>query len=298
MPDRSAAQTSFLYRFGRRTYDLSARTSVMGVLNVTPDSFSDGGRYLDAESAVDHAQQMIEEGADFIDVGGESTRPRGQAYGQGAEPVGIEEELRRVLPVICRLAAVSDIPISIDTYKSAVAKEACAAGAVIVNDISGFHSDSAMAETVAMASATAVLMHMRGTPQTMQAEPAYADLFGEITAYLSEGLAQGREAGIRQMLIDPGIGFGKTVEHNLRLLNGIAEFKRLGYPLLVGPSRKSFIGTVLGLPIEQRLEGTLAASVAAAMGGANVIRVHDVKAAVRALKVTDAIRMSSSPSTE
>lgn len=285
-------RTDFVYRFGRRTYDLSARTYVMGVLNVTPDSFSDGGLYLDPERAVEHALKMVEDGADFIDVGGESTRPRGKSYGNGAEPVDAEEELLRVLPVIRRLAAESDIPISIDTYKSAVAREACAAGASVVNDISSFHSDPGMPGAVASAGATAILMHMRGTPQTMQAEPAYADLFGEISSFLAEALARGKEAGVHQMFVDPGIGFGKTVEHNLRLLKGISEFRDLGYPLLVGPSRKSFIGAVLGLPVEERVEGTIAAAVAAAMAGAHVVRVHDVREVVRALKVSDAIRKS------
>ncbi len=264
----------------------------MGILNVTPDSFSDGGLYLDPERAVEHALKMVQDGADFVDVGGESTRPRGKSYGKGAEPVGAEEELRRVLPVICRLAAESDIPISIDTYKSVVAREACAAGASIVNDISAFHSDPAMPRTVASAGATAILMHMRGTPQSMQADPVYADLFGEISAFLAEALARGIEAGVPQMIVDPGIGFGKTVEHNLRILKDISEFRSLGYPLLVGPSRKSFIGTVLGLPLEERLEGTIAAAVAAAMAGAHIVRVHDVREVVRAMKVSDAIRKS------
>lgn len=288
-----AALSKFQYRFGRRTYDLSARTHVMGILNVTPDSFSDGGRYLDAGRAVDYAHRMIEDGADFVDVGGESTRPRGKSYGSGAEPVDVAEELRRVVPVIQRLAAESDIPVSVDTYKSVVAKEALASGALIVNDISGFHADPAMAEVVAGAGATAVLMHMQGTPRTMQANPRYVDLFGEISAYLEEGLLRGRAAGVRQMFADPGIGFGKTLKHNLRLLHGVAEFHRLGYPLLVGPSRKSFIGEILDLPSEQRLEGTLAAAVAVALQGVHVVRVHDVRETVRALRVTDAIRSPS-----
>ncbi len=293
MPLNTASQPDFVYRFGRRTYDLSARTYVMGVLNVTPDSFSDGGLYLDPEQALDHALKMAEEGADFIDVGGESTRPRGTSYGAGAEPVDATEELRRVLPVISRLAARSDVPISIDTYKPAVAREACAAGASIVNDVSGFHADPAMARTVASAGATAILMHMLGTPRTMQADPAYTDLFGEISAYLAEAIALGKEAGIRQMIVDPGIGFGKTVEHNLRLLKGISEFRKLGYPLLVGPSRKSFIGAVLDLPVEDRLEGTIAAAVVAATAGVHIVRVHDVREVARALRVSDAIRNTS-----
>src|SRR5512143_882551 len=189
---QTAARSDFVYRLGRRTYDLSARTYVMGILNVTPDSFSDGGLYFDPARAVERALKMVEDGADFIDVGGESTRPRGKAYGHGSEPVTPEEELQRVLPVIRRLAEEADIPISIDTYKAAVAREACSAGASIVNDISGFHSDPAMAETVASAGATAILMHMRGNPRTMQADPSYSDLFGEICTYLAEALAVGQ----------------------------------------------------------------------------------------------------------
>jgi dihydropteroate synthase len=267
----------------------------MGILNVTPDSFSDGGRYLDPERAVDHALRMIEDGADFVDVGGESTRPKGKSYGEGAEPVDAGEELRRVLPVIRRLAGETDVPISIDTYKSGVAKEALAAGATIVNDVSGLHADGAMAETVAAAGGTVVLMHMRGTPGTMQNDTRYANLFGEITAYLEESIGWARNAGIGQIFLDPGIGFGKNLEQNLRILGNIADFHKLGCPLLVGPSRKSFIGAILDLPVEERLEGTLGAAVALAMQGVHVVRLHDVRAAARALRVSDAIRMSSPP---
>jgi dihydropteroate synthase len=288
-----AARPTFLYRFGKRTYDLSARTYVMGILNVTPDSFSDGGRYEDPLRALDHARAMIAEGADFIDIGGESTRPRGKSYGAGARPVDAEEEIRRVIPVIKALSAESDIPLSIDTTKSAVAREALASGAVIVNDISGFSADPAMPGVVGSAGATAVLMHMQGTPQTMQLDPRYTDLFGEISAFLAESLSRGRDSGVRQMFVDPGIGFGKNLQHNLRLLGGIAEFHRLGYPLLVGPSRKAFIGAVLDLPVEERLEGTIAAAVALAMQGVHVVRVHDVKEVTRALRVIDAIRSPS-----
>jgi dihydropteroate synthase len=279
----------FVYRFGRRTHDLGARTHIMGVLNVTPDSFSDGGRFRDPRDAVAHALGMIEEGADFIDVGGESTRPRSTAYGPGASPVSAEEECGRVLPVITELARATDVPISIDTTKSVVARQAFDAGAVMVNDISGFTFDTQMPAVVAAAGASAVLMHIRGTPGTMQQNPAYADLFGEIHAWLASAVGRARSAGISQILVDVGIGFGKTLSHNLQLIQGLRRFLNLGCPILVGPSRKSFIGSILDVPVTDRLEGTLAAVVACIMAGAHVVRVHDVRAVKRAALVTDAI---------
>jgi dihydropteroate synthase len=265
----------------------------MGVLNVTPDSFSDGGRYLDPHAAVEHALAMIEEGADFIDIGGESTRPRGAAYGEGADPVPADEELRRVIPVIERLAVCTDVPLSIDTYKSVVAQRALQAGATIVNDISGLHYDAAMARVVAAAGASLILMHIKGTPKTMQANPVYENLFDEIIEYLSEGIMRARRAGVQQLIVDPGIGFGKTVEHNLQILGGVKQFLSLGYPVLIGASRKSFIGAILNVPIEERLEGSLAAAVAAALNGASIIRAHDVRATKRAVAIADAIKQSS-----
>jgi len=282
--------TGFLYRFGQRTYDLSARTYIIGVLNVTPDSFSDGGRYVDPDRAVDHALGMIEEGADIVDVGGESTRPKSVAYGEGAEPVPVEEEVRRVIPVIKNLVRQTNVPVSIDTFKSAVASRALDEGAVIVNDVSGFAFDAEMPHVVAERGASAILMHIKGTPKTMQQNPTYDDLFGEVIAYLSAGLRKGEEQGIHQLIVDPGIGFGKTVEHNLRLIKGLNRLKDLGYPVLVGPSRKSFIGTILDLPVEERLEGTLAACVASILHGANMLRVHDVRAAKRAATMIDALK--------
>lgn len=282
-----------LYTFGKRSYDLSARTHVMGVLNVTPDSFSDGGRFLDPDAAVDHALAMIDEGVDFIDVGGESTRPKSTAYGEGADPVSADEELRRVLPVIERLARRTDVPISIDTYKSVVARRALEAGATIVNDISGLHFDPAMAAVVADACASVVLMHIKGTPKTMQMNPHYDDLFGEISIYLLEGIERARKAGVRQMIVDPGIGFGKTVEHNLQILAGLQRFRSLGYPILVGASRKSFIGAVLDVPVDERLEGSLAAAVVAVLNGASIIRAHDVRATKRAVALADAVSRAS-----
>lgn len=281
--------TSWEYRFGARTYDLQARTHIMGILNVTPDSFSDGGKFLDPERAVDHALQMIDEGADFIDIGGESSRPKGRAYGEGARPVNAEEELARVLPVIQRLVGRTDIPISIDTTKSAVARQALDAGAVIVNDISGLAFDSGMAETVARRKASIILMHMKGSPQTMQQNPEYHDLFGEVGEFLQNAVARAREAGIRQILVDPGIGFGKTVEHNLQLIKGAAQFHELGCPVVIGASRKSFLGALSNLPPDQRLEGSIAAAAAAILYGANVVRVHDVAATKRAALIADAL---------
>ena len=261
----------------------------MGIVNVTPDSFSDGGLYFDADKAIAHALHLVEEGADILDIGGESSRPKGSAYGQGAEPIPAEEELRRILPVLSALTGLTDVPLSVDTYKSAVAREALAAGASIVNDISGFRMDPALPGVIAAANAAAVVMHMRGTPQTMQQNTEYADLFGEIRAALQLSIAAGRNAGITRIIIDPGIGFGKDPEGNLRLLNGLQAFADLDCPIMVGPSRKAFIGAVLDAPVGDRLEGTIAASVLAAARGARFIRVHDVRAVKRALRVADAI---------
>jgi dihydropteroate synthase len=254
----------------------------MGILNVTPDSFSDGGHFYDPEDAVHHAMVMIEEGADFIDIGGESTRP-------GSDAVSVEEEFRRVVPVIERLAKLSSVPISIDTYKSAVAARALDAGAVIVNDISGLHFDANMAEVVARHQASVILMHIKGTPLTMQADPQYDDVVEDICEYLHEGIMTAERKGIQQIMIDPGIGFGKTLMHNLEIIKQLKKFQRLGYPVLVGPSRKSFIGNILDLPVDERLEGTAAAVAASIMNGANVVRVHDVKAMKRVAQVVDAI---------
>ncbi len=284
----------FVYRFGRKTYDLSSRTHVMGILNVTPDSFSDGGKYVEPGKAVDRALEMIDEGADIIDVGGESTRPKSNAYGEGAEPIGVEEELRRVLPVIHQLAARTDIPISIDTYRSAVARSALDEGATLVNDISGFHFDPLMPEVVARMGASVVLMHIKGTPKTMQQNPTYDDLVTEVKEYLLEGIEAARQHNIEQIVIDPGIGFGKTRQHNLLLLKRLHDLASLGYPLLVGTSRKNFIGAILDLPIEKRLEGSLATAVISTLHGAHIVRVHDVKETVLAVRMADAI-MNAKP---
>lgn len=263
----------------------SARTLVMGILNVTPDSFSDGGLYLNTDSAVEHALEMLKEGADIVDVGGESTRP-------GAEPVPADEELRRVLPVIERLAAETDVPISIDTYKSSVAREALKAGACIVNDISGLRFDPEIAPAAAEADAYLVIMHSIHTPATMQVNPQYDDVVGEVKAFLERQSSAAQQSGVPRdkIIVDPGIGFGKTVEHNLELLRRLPDLAQLGYPILVGVSRKSFIGAVLGgLPPSERLEGTIAAVALSIAGGARIVRVHDVGPVAKAVRVADAI---------
>ncbi|MEO8168033.1 MAG: dihydropteroate synthase, partial [bacterium] len=282
MPDSKPVNTAnpFLYSFGEKTYDLSARTYVMGILNVTPDSFSDGGKYLDPADAVSRALQMIDEGADFIDVGGESTRP-------GAGPVPLAEELNRVLPVISALAGKTDTPISVDTYKPQVAMSALDAGAVIVNDISGMAFDDALAKLAREMGASIVLMHMKGEPRTMQNNPAYDNLWQEVIDYLQQRIEHVRSSGLKQIIIDPGIGFGKRPEHNLEILKNLSNLKPLGYPILIGASRKSFIGKVLDLQAEDRLEGSLAAAVVSVMNGASIVRVHDVKETKRAVAIAD-----------
>ena len=287
---------SFVFQFGKKTCDLSSRTHLMGILNVTPDSFSDGGQFLARDAAVEHALRMVEDGADIIDVGGESTRPKGKNYGDGAEVVSMEEELERVIPVIEILVKRTGVPVSIDTHKSEVAREALNAGASIVNDISGFKFDKAMPVVVADAGASAVVMHIQGTPKTMQQNPSYRDLIGDVCEYLEAGVERGRRAGITQMIIDPGIGFGKRLEHNLALIGQLRAFETLGCPILVGPSRKSFIGAVLDLPVNDRLEGSLAAAVASVLNGAHLLRVHEVKETKRAVMIADAIKQATSDS--
>ncbi|MBI4418576.1 MAG: dihydropteroate synthase [Ignavibacteriales bacterium] len=272
-----------VYEFRRKAYDLGARTHIMGVLNVTPDSFSDGGRYLSVGDAVGRGIAMVEEGADFLDIGGESSRP-------GSDPISVDEELRRILPVIERLTKAVSIPISVDTYKAEVARRALEAGASLVNDISSLTMDPMMRDVVVERGEGVVLMHMRGIPKTMQERPHYDNVVAEIKSFLEKQATLARKAGIRQVIIDPGIGFGKTLEHNLEILKKLKEFCELGYPVLVGPSRKSFIGTILDLPPTQRLEGTAAAVAVSAMNGASIVRVHDVREMVRVVKIVDAIR--------
>jgi dihydropteroate synthase len=267
--------------------DFSLKTYIMGILNVTPDSFYDGSLYFDKERAIEHAFRMEYEGADIIDVGGESTRP-------GSEAISVEEEIRRVIPVIETLAKRIKVPISIDTYKSAVAEAAISAGASIVNDISGLRFDPKMPEVVAKNEVPVVIMHIKGTPKDMQKNPTYKALIPEIMDYLREGITIARNAGIPddKIIIDPGIGFGKTVEHNLEIIKRLNEFTGFEKPILLGPSRKSFIGKTLGdLPVTERLEGTAAAVAIGIFNGANIIRVHDVKAMVRVARIADAIKM-------
>ena len=273
-----------VWRVGERAFDCSERTLVMGILNVTPDSFSEGGRFLDRASAVAHATRMVDDGADMLDVGGESTRP-------GSTPVSMDEELERVHPVIQRLAELHPaVPISIDTRKAGVAAEALDAGATIVNDVSG-GADPAMFDVVRDREAAVVLMHMRGDPATMQEAPHYDDVVGEVHEYLRQRIEAAELAGIdpERIAIDPGIGFGKDLDHNLELMHGVDTLLDLGRPVMVGPSRKRFIGTILDLPEEERVEGTVGAVVWMVARGAHLGRVHDVKEVVRAVRVADAI---------
>lgn len=260
------------------------RPRVVGILNVTPDSFSDGGLYLDPEEAAARARAMVEEGADLIDVGAESTRP-------GARPVDAEEEWSRLAPVLDALGALP-VPLSVDTTKAEVARRALEAGAAAINDISGLRFAPRIAELAADSGAGLVLMHMRGDPRTMQEDTRYDDLVGEVRAALAASRDAALAAGCRpeQVALDPGIGFGKSAEGNLELLARLDAFGGLGHPLLVGPSRKSFLGALLGLPPEERVEGTLAACVMALARGARLFRVHDVREARRALDVAEAIR--------
>jgi dihydropteroate synthase len=255
----------------------------MGVVNVTPDSFSDGGLYLDPEAAVAHGEQLIEDGAGILDVGGESTRP-------GAEPVPEEEELRRVVPVVRGLVG-SGARISIDTSKAAVATAALEAGAEIVNDVTALRGDAEMAALCADRGATVVLMHMLGEPRTMQDHPHYEDVVSEVKAFLAARLQAALDAGIAEerVWLDPGIGFGKAAAHNMELLRRLGELRELGRPLVVGTSRKSFIGKLDGSPADRRLGGTIASSVLAAAEGADVLRVHDVAEVRQALQVAAAI---------
>lgn len=272
-----------LVHFGSTRYDLSSRTHVMGILNVTPDSFSDGGLFGSPADAVRSAVQMQQDGADILDIGGESSRP-------GAAPVSVDEELRRVLPVLRGVAKELTIPISIDTTKSDVARAAVDAGATIVNDISAGSADPAMLPYVARAGVAYVAMHMKGTPRTMQVEPTYNDVMLEVTQFLIDRALTARREGIAQVLIDPGLGFGKTLDHNLRLIRELPVLVGTGYPVLVGPSRKSFIGQILNLPVEERLEGTAAAVAACVFAGAHVVRVHDVRHMKRVVSMCDALK--------
>ena len=260
------------------------RTLIMGILNVTPDSFSDGGCYLGVAAAIDHAKEMAKDGADVIDVGGESSRP-------GASPASAEEELARVLPVVEGLVDEVSVLVSIDTCKSEVARRALETGAHIVNDITALQGDAEMAKVVAEMGAGVILMHMRGTPRTMQQSPVYDDVVSDISSWLQRRIEYAETEGIPpdRIVVDPGIGFGKTVDHNLEILRRLDEFRHLNKPILIGTSRKSFIGKILDLPVNSRIEGTAATITWAIAHGADMVRVHDVKTMRRVARMTDAL---------
>jgi dihydropteroate synthase len=286
------ARETSVFRAGPHLFPLGSVTCVFGILNATPDSFSDGGRCMVRETIERRLWEIAEEGADLIDVGGESTRP-------GAAPVDVEEEWKRILPAL--RASRRDnypLPVSVDTMKPEVARRALGEGAVVINDVSGLRTGPKIAETVARAKAGLIVMHMKGEPRTMQADPRYDDLLGEIRSELAESVRVARSAGVpaESILVDPGIGFGKTVEHNLALVRSVSAFGGLGAGVLIGTSRKSFIGKLLGdLPVEDRLEGSIASFAGAILAGAHAIRVHDVRAAVRAARIADALRRTDLP---
>lgn len=265
-------------KFGQKTY-------TMGILNITPDSFSDGGEYFDTNKARERVLNLINKGADIIDIGAESSRP-------GSDPVDEKEEWRRLEPILKNIYNKIDKPISLDTYKSGVAEKALELGVEIINDISGLKADPKMAEVVAKHNAYIIIMHMRGTPKTMQNNPSYKDLLKEVKKELNESITIALEAGIKKdkIILDPGIGFGKRFEDNLVLLKNLEELKKLGYPILIGASRKRFIGDILDAEVKDRLEGSLAVASIASVKGADIMRVHDVEETVKVLKVADAIK--------
>ena len=272
-------------RFNQWIREENPATLIMGILNVTPDSFSDGGMYYDVTQAIEFALQMEEEGADIIDVGGESTRP-------GAKTVELQKECDRILPVIEGIRTKSDILISIDTYKSEVARQSIATGAGMVNDISGMTFDPNMVDIIKESGLPVVIMHIKGTPKNMQKNPYYEDLMQELTEYFEERKKFARAKGIldQQIIFDPGIGFGKRPQDNFQLLRELKKIVDMGFPVLIGPSKKSFIGLTLNLPVDQRLEGTAAAVTTGILKGARIVRVHDVKEMKRVALITDAIR--------
>lgn len=276
---------TLILRWDRYTLDLGRRTHIMGVLNVTPDSFSDGGRHFEFHLAVEHGIAMARAGADIIDVGGESTRPYSRR-------VSSQEEIDRVVPVIEALSKDVNVPISVDTCKGDVARAALRAGASMINDISALRFDPSMSSVVARAGVPVVLMHMKGTPENMQDKPSYVDLITEILEFLKEASERAISAGIREDLIimDPGIGFGKTFEDNLKIVNELSKFQSLGRPVLLGSSNKAFIGHVLGRSPDERVTGTMATVAAGVMNGAQLVRVHDVEKALDTVKMIDAIK--------
>ena len=272
------------WQFLGRRYELGRFPLLMGIVNVTPDSFSDAGQFLDCDAAVEHALELVNEGADLLDIGGESTRPYSTS-------VSADEESRRVVPVVEQVAAAVSVPISIDTTKSEVGRRAIAAGASIVNDISGLTFDPAMPGVCAETGAGVVCMHIQGTPQTMQDRPAYGNVVGEVCEFLRARLAALEAAGIprERIVLDPGIGFGKTARHNLEILSQVADFRALGRPVLIGHSRKRFVGKLLGRKVDERNYGTLGVSLALAAQSTDILRVHDVRATRDALLAWDAV---------
>lgn len=302
-PDRIACEPTlsqvlimrknYTLTWGSHSMELGPRTRIMGILNITPDSFSDGGRFFALDAALAQAERMAAEGADILDIGGESTRPFSEA-------ISAEEETRRVVPVIELLAKKIPIPISIDTNKAVVARRAIAAGASIINDISALNFDSGMAALAAEQNAPLILMHMKGKPKDMQMAPVYENLMGEIKAYLAQAVDRAQAAGVprKNILIDPGIGFGKTVSHNLALIQRLAEFQDMDLPILLGTSRKAFIRKILGKALEKEFSpdhplvetGTQATVVAGILAGAHIVRVHDVATTVATVRLVDAIR--------
>jgi len=268
--------------------DFDKRTYVMGVLNVTPDSFSDGGKYYSLDRAVDRGVQMSEQGADIIDIGGESTRPF-------SKRVSAQEETDRVVPVIEALSKMVDVPISVDTYKGEVARYALDAGASMINDISALRFDASLGSLAAQRGVPVILMHMKGTPENMQKDPKYDDVVGEISQFLADAVARAKEYGIAEdlVVVDPGIGFGKTFDHNLVILRDLQRFQALQRPILVGTSNKSFIGHVLDRPVDQRSVGTMATVAVSVLNGAHIVRVHNVEMAVDTVRMVDAIKRGS-----
>jgi len=277
--------SNFILKCGEHTIDLNAKPTLMGILNVTPDSFSDGGLYNTHQKAINRVEEMIAQGANIIDIGGESTRP-------GAEPVTEKEESARVISLIKEIVKKFNLPVSIDTRKTEVAKKALDAGACMVNNVGGLKDDEKLGKIVARYDVPIILMHMRGNPQTMQKDINYRSVVSDIIEELKSSIAMAQDAGIREenILVDPGIGFGKTTEDNLKIINRINEFKILGKPVVLGPSRKSFIGNVLNLDVKERLEGTLATVAYAVLNDVNIIRVHDVVQARRVIDMIKAIK--------
>lgn len=276
-----------IYKFRNFVYNFSERTFIMGILNITPDSFSDGGKYYrnskpDYDKIVNDAMKMESEGADFIDVGGESTRP-------GAEKVSLEEEMDRIIPVIKILSQKIKIPISIDSYKSEVVEEAFKAGAEIANDISALTFDEKMANIISKYNKSCILMHIKGTPENMQINPQYENVVEEVYIFLNQAKEKAENSGIKQIFLDVGIGFGKTLAHNIELIKNLSKFKQLDYPLLIGLSNKSFIDKISPTPISERLGGTIAANVLAILNGVNIIRVHNVLHNKKAAVIADYI---------